>query len=462
MKASDNLFPKALFNTAATVATPTAGTLAIYAKSDGAMYYKGSDGVEHAMAGGSGTMPGAAYAARLCALLEPDAIEPLQKDTFSYAIGSTAKYVLASWQTAIGSSGRSEVRDPARPMPVKGITLNGTGTGSCAIVLDPSIPSYADSWTTYYARRLAIDTSDVKTVAITGASQHVPFLPGAYGAIITQVTCFDLTWIIWRIAGTYGPNLANEISDSATQRVGNTLCLPISKRVAGEFESSSTGSGTGSVSYVLLPAGWSVVPDPVASSYIFRDDFMGAALDTGVWTRGQSTAGNIEIDTNYHWCKLFGNGSWGGDALYKTASIARAEGRAMVVDIFAPRGATSTGFGCVGWSLGGSITSGYSNNNFAHAVNFAGATTINVYEDGNLRGSVGSGWSSGSIYRLRITLHSGGSATYEIQGGKEYPAIGGTSWTNITPGTSASSNSTLYPGAAAYASTSYISDVRVY
>lgn len=412
--------------------------------------------------GGGGTMPGAAYAARLCALLEPDAIEPLQKDTFSYAVGSSAKYVLASWQTAIGSSGRSEVRDPRAPMAVKDITITGTGAGSCAIVLDPSVPTYADAWTTYYARKLAIDTSSVKTIAITGASQHTPFLPGPYGAIITQVTTFDLAWIILRIANAYGPNLANEISDSATQRVGNTLCMPVSKRVAGEIESSSAGTGKGSVSYVLLPSTWSVVPDTVAASYVFRDDFMGAAIDTGVWTRGQSTVGNVEIDTNYQWCKLFGNGSWGGDALYRTASVTRAEGTAMVVDIFAPRGADGSGFGCVGWGLGGTIGSGYSNTNFAHAVNFAGGNGINVYENGTLRGTVGSGWTAGCIYRVRITLHSGGSATYEIQGGKEYPAIGGTSWAAITPGNTASVTNTLYPGAAAYAGKAYISDVRVF
>lgn len=55
MKVSDNLFPKVQFDaTAAVPPTPAAGTVVAYAKAEGALYYKGSDGVEHAFGGGSG------------------------------------------------------------------------------------------------------------------------------------------------------------------------------------------------------------------------------------------------------------------------------------------------------------------------------------------------------------------------------------------------------------------------
>lgn len=83
-----------------------------------------------------------------------------------------------------------------------------------------------------------------------------------------------------------------------------------------------------------------------------------------------------------------------------------------------------------------------------------------MYENSNNRGTVGSGWTAGCIYRVRITLTTTG-ATYEIQGGREYPAIGGATWTNITPGTTSSATATLHAAAVAYANTAYVSDVRI-
>lgn len=419
------------------------------------------DSIAARSSGGGGTMSGATYAARLCALLEPDAIEALQRDAFTYNVGANTKYVLASWATKIGAAGRGEVRNPRQPLALKNSTLTGLQAGACAMILDPSIPVYADAWTTYYTRKLAIDNADVRTISIPANSQRAPFLPGAYGAIITQVTCFDLPWIVLRWGDTWGLNLADEISDSATQRVGNGLCLPVSKRVAGDVASGTVGAGLGSVSYVLLPSTWSVVPDPISANYTFRDDFMGAALDPGVWTIGQSTAGNVGIDTKYQWCKLFGNAAWSGNVLFRTAPEARGAGTAMVVDVATPSDDSSQGMGCVGWTLGGA-TANYSATRFAHGVNFGGAHGIQVYEDGVNRGLVGTGWSPHVVYRVRITLNADGSAKYEIQGGTQYPPVGGAAWTDITPATSASVNNTLYPGAAAYAGSGYISDVRVY
>jgi len=410
--------------------------------------------------GGGGGMPGSGYAQYLAALLEPDAIEPVQKDSFSYTVGpSVTKMLLASWATRLGGSGRMEQRNPQRAMPLSGTTLTGLSSGSLAVMLDPSLVSYADPWATYYGRLQQIAELPVKNIAITAANQKKPFLPGAYGAIITQVTCFDCTWIILQIHGTYGANLWDEISDTSTNRIGDSLSLPISKRVAGTLASGNGVSSAGSVSYVLLPSTWSAITDPVSSSYTFRDDFMGTALEVGTtWNRAQSAVGNVEIDTDYQWCKCFGSGSWGVNGLRTQASTTRAVGVKMVVDVYVPIGAVAAGgTNIVGWSDG----TAHSQAAFAHGVNFAGSNIINVYEGGVSRGAVGSGYTEGSIYRVRITLGAS-SATYEIQGGTEYPAIASGSWTDITPGTSSNSTSTLYAAAAAWNGSGYISDMRVY
>lgn len=55
MKASDNVFPKVLFAEGAAAATPSAGEVVIYAKSDGLMYSKDDAGVETALGGGGGS-----------------------------------------------------------------------------------------------------------------------------------------------------------------------------------------------------------------------------------------------------------------------------------------------------------------------------------------------------------------------------------------------------------------------
>lgn len=411
--------------------------------------------------GGGGTMPGAAYAARLCALMEPDAIEPIQKDTFSYTVGAQTKYVLASWATRIGASGRSEVRNPQVPMAVNNTTISGNQVNAVAIILDPSVATYADPWGVYYARKLAIETLPTRTVAAPSNGGRVAFLPGAYGAIITQVTNYDYPWLILRIQNNYGPNLANEIDDTNSQRVGNALCLPVSKRIAGAIEAAPpavTGQA-GSVSFVLLPADWSVVPDPVSAVYDWRDDFMSSTLSATDWTIGTAGAGKVEIDATYQWCKLFGTNSWAGNAMLRKSGQVRTEGKALVFDVYV-RDDGNQGWAALGWSNGGS-TAGYANTSFAHCINFAGSKKLNVYEDGTNRGFVGAGWAADTPYRFRITLHADGSARYEIQGGA-YAVIGGPSWTDITPATSSSSKNTVYVGAAAYSGTGWWSDPRVY
>lgn len=402
---------------------------------------------------------GGTWGRYMAASLEPDAVEAVQRGAFSYAINSsTTKLLIASFGTRLGSAGRMEQRNPQRFVPLRGVTLSGIVSDATAILVDPSLPSYTDPWATYWSRVDEIAALPTKNLPFTATSQRKPFLPGAYGAIITQYTCFDFAWLALRSLGgtSYGVNLWDEISDADTQRVGDALMFAVHKKCAGSIASSSTGSSPlGSVSYVLLPSSWSAISDP--TTYTFRDDFMAASLDTGVWTRAQSTTGNVEIDTDYQWCKLAGNSNWGTNALRRTSTAARSAGTKLVVDVYAPVGASAAGACIVGWSDGG----GHSYTNFAHGLNFASSNVLNVYENSNSRGTVGSGYTEGAIYRVRIT-QGASSATYEIQGGPEYAALGGASWTDITPGGTSSSTTPLTPAASAFAATSYVSDFRVY
>ena len=85
-----------------------------------------------------------------------------------------------------------------------------------------------------------------------------------------------------------------------------------------------------------------------------------------------------------------------------------------------------------------------------------------MYENGNARGAVGSAYTLGMIYRVRITLGSSNDATYEIQGGTEYNKIGSDTWDDITPGTSSSATTPLHAGIVMYNDTVYFSDARIY
>lgn len=407
------------------------------------------------------------YFTRLAALLEPDALEPLQRGTFSYAINSsTTKHIIASYWTRLGGSGRWEVRDPRQPVPLRGVTVVGLDATSLMVVLDASLPTYTNAMQTYYERLETLHTMPTKYLAVTGDQEIYPLLPGAYGAIITSINNFDLTWLIAHFAGSTGWNLANELGDTGStdyQRNFNPALIPINKGVINEIWSGqerTSGVGLGGVTYCLLPSSWSKVTDALAP-YAFRDDFMGAALDTAtVWTRAQSTAGNVEINTDFGWCKMRGNGNWGDNGMFSQASIARANGKVFLCDVYVGRAGTPNLV--VGFHDG----SGQSYSDFAHGVDFTtpAGNVLQIFENGNSRGTVGSGWSAGHTYRVRITLGGSNNAVYEIQGGTEYDALGGATWTDITPGTSSSSTTPLHAGATINSNVSdcYISDVRIY
>lgn len=412
------------------------------------------------------------YYQYLAALLEPDAIEDIQTGAFSYAVASNVtKLLRASWYTRLGSAGRMEVRDPRAFLSLRGVTLNGIGSGSCALIIDPALPTYTNAQETYLDRMLEITTSTPRYLGI-GASGRVPFLPGAYGAILLHSTNYNSAWNSIRTHGdAYGWNLDNELNDTTQFRTSadyRQFGFPLSKKVASEFRNES-GSDLGQVRgsgivYFLCPSTWSAIAD--ATTYLFRDDFMASVLDTTTkWaTPSQSTAGNVAINTDYQWLLLIGTSTWGANGVHSQYNLARAANKKFICDVYPAQSNQShlNNSVIVGWHDG----AGDSYSDFAHGILFTSsgaAPILKVYENGNDRGTVGSGYVLGTIYRVRITLDFAGanSAKYEIQGGA-YGALGSASWTDITPGTTSSSTTPLYVGVASgQTNTMYISDVKV-
>lgn len=416
-------------------------------------------------AGGGGGAASHDYYHYLAALLEPDAIEPLQAGAFSYVVASNVtKLLTASWSTRFGAAGRMEVRNQRDFIAMRGLTLTGLQSGSCALIIDPALPTYTDARETYFDRMLALVESTPQYLSII-SGQTQPFLPGAYGAIVLQATQYNFAWVSIRTnADAYGWALTDEINDSSAFRTTVGMRFAVNKRVACEFRGES-GSDTGETRgggllYYLCPASWSEIADP--TTYNFRDDFMGDSLDTATkWTRAQSTAGNVEIVTLYQWLKLTGNSNWGTNGAFTQSSIARANGKIFQVDVYTGRNATANNSHVVGWHDG----AGHSFSDFAHAVLFTSsgaANILKVYENGNDRGAVGSGYDNGTVYRVRITLGASNNAVYQIQGGA-YGALGSGSWTTITPGTSSSSTTPLHGGFTCHPTgVMYLSDVKIY
>lgn len=406
--------------------------------------------------GGSGGGAEHAYYALLNTFIEPLAIEPLQFGTFSYVIGgSETKFLLSGWNMRVGASGRFEARSPYKFTPLRNVTVTGKSGTSTGAWLDPTLPDYgATARETYFDRLLALSELNTKNLVISSLSgsgnTNFQWLPGPYGSMLMHITTFNAAWIALHVnAGNSALPLQYELGDAATDwvRFADSVFFPVSKNICAWVEAGfqgGVGDGEGSLLYVILPSTWGKVTDPTV--YDFRDDFMGASLDTTtVWTRAQSSAGNVEISTDFAWCGLIGNGNWGDNGAYSQDSFARAAGLTFQCDFAThPNAVENSPNVFVGFSDG----TGHNTTDFAHALDFTqdggAAKKIFAFEDGNSRGEVGA-WTKGYIYRVRITLGAS-DATYEIQGGPEYAALGGPTWTDITPGTSSSTTTPVHAG----------------
>lgn len=406
----------------------------------------------------------------MAATLEPAAIEPQLSGTFTYTVApDESKMLMSAWFTQIGTaSGRLDLRDQDRPLPFLPLTdidLFGADAASMAMIIDPTLATYTEAMGDYYNRLETIATTKPRKIDLDAAETFFPLLPGAYGAIITGYTAFNLTWIA--LITPYGtasglPIGGEEIGDVGADdhfRYGRTMLFPVSTLVCGGILTGATGGfgdPNGVVTYVLLPSTWSAVPD--TNVYLFRDDFMGATLNTAsTWTRAQSSAGNVEINTDFQWLKVVGNSSWNANGAFTQSGITRADDVSFVVDALMVDG----GVHITGFQDGSGLDVGDFAHSFLISSWLGGAADINVFENGNNRGVVGSGVTANALYRFRITLTSGSDAVYEIQGGPEYDAIGSSTWTDITPGTSSSPTNTLHPGFTINGGSAYFGDARV-
>lgn len=428
-------------------------------------------------AGGSGgaTAAEVAYYMNRAALLEPLAIEKLQAGAFSYVIGSSAtKWLLSSWGTRLGASGRLDMRESREPVPLRGVTVTGTQPGgdtSTGAFIDPTLATYADPKETFFERMNAIAETQTRYVPVVGGSTFAPLIPGPYGNILVGFTFHDSAWL--GISTPRGPAgsllpIHDEIGDASGDdlRMSRKLYMPVSKNIMAGLLTGVAGGPQAveaGMAYIICPSTWGEVADPLAP-YDFRDDFMGGSIDTAsTWTRAQSTAGNVEINTDFAACKVRGNGSWGTNGMFSQAGQARATGLTFVCDVF-PAASPSANL-IVGFHDG----AGQSYSDFAHGVYFTtdGVNArLQIFENGTSRGNTGPtpGFAANKLYRVRITLGATNTqAVYEMQGGSEYPAIGGSSWTDVTPGTTSSSTTPLHAGVSVeQANDNYISDPRIY
>lgn len=149
--------------------------------------------------------------------------------------------------------------------------------------------------------------------------------------------------------------------------------------------------------------------------------------------------------------KLVGTG-WGNSGIRGTKSLPRASGRVFVADVVPGSNANTI----VGFHDG----AGISYTDFVHGIYFYSTGTIGIFENGNFRGNVGSGFTPGTLYRVRITIGTT-NAVYQIQGGA-YGTLGSASWTNITPGTTSSSTDPVYAAAASELSLSYVDSIGMW
>ena len=403
-------------------------------------------------------------AAHRCALLEPLAIEPMQHGTFTYAVDpDETKWILNAWHCRIGGAGRYDVRDPRSPVPIRGLSISSAHADSVLIAVDPMLANYNDAWETLNERMSLLPTLRSFHTNIVGASQYATFLAGPYGSIITGLAVHEVPWLIVRHKGTAGGwNLADELGDSAGDevRVGHSMTVPVSKNITGRLLTGVAGgpdAATAGLTYVHLPADWGAVVD--LNTYQFRDDFLDDTLDAVAWSRTQSTAGNVEIEPKHAALRLKGNGSWGANGAASNTPHNVAGGLTFECDVFI-EGVPQPNL-IVGFADG----SGVDYTDFAHCIDFTESSgyKLQIFENGTSRGSPGAGYSFNTPYRVRITLDGLGGAVYEIQGGTQYEPIGGSVWSDITPGTSASSTATVYAGVTVQQGpTCFVGDIKVY
>jgi hypothetical protein len=178
-------------------------------------------------------------------------------------------------------------------------------------------------------------------------------------------------------------------------------------------------------------------------TFIYFDDF-NTNINNGLWGVTDATGTQITFSggrMNF----VTGNQTW-GQAAYLTPSIARGE-TTFEAD-FLP---STTGHFMFGWKDDGA---GVSYANLVYGYYEPAATTPQVYEDANARGSVTGTWTQGTQYKVRMRMRASGGNYYDQS------TDGGINFTNSYTSTY-STESTLHPGFMLYSGTSHIDNFFV-
>lgn len=412
-----------------------------------------------------------AYFTHLNTCLEAQAVLP----RYTLGTGNLAitdrRLLWSAWNIKMGGdAGRYDKRDPTSPLSLANITLNGLQADSHVLLSNPTLPIYTDPVTTYFTRMMQLETElQIRYRGAPTPDADQLTLLGPYGAIITSVCNFDTPYLVIVTGDGQWINAWHEMGDQPTPAGGNGVFRfgtktrwPLTKyhlsaiRVGPGDAENPAFPPSGSITWVNLPASWSAVPD--ANIYLFRDDFMGGAIDTAKWDVVNGATGLCEIDPLFQWLHVQKSvGGWGTKGVVGKTATQRAAERTLEFDVLVRANSTVM----VGWMDG----AGTDYTNFAHGLLFETSSPlrrITIFENGVNRGDTGVGSIvADRIYRIRIVLQDDGSAQYLIQGAG-FAQLGGLDFTDITPATSLSEDGVLEPGVFVSQGDMYASDVRIY
>jgi hypothetical protein len=387
---------------------------------------------------------------RRAALLEPLALEGMQRGTFNHTIADNTKYLLANFANKVGTGtgdllGMRDAREPLA-LPV-GTNLRGTGANSGAVILNPerAVPHITNGYSRYHDLLLALDDLPLKRVFVTDADtfqspQHIAlFLPGPYGCIVRHISQHDCAW--GGPAANNGAGYATlpETDDdvAAQTRYGHPFTWPatigtVSCVVMGY--PNGDGNEVVSVLYSDLPADWSAIPDAPE----WREDCLVASLDTATkWRRTATNAAHAQIDATWPYIRMNGSGTARQNTLTSVETFDRGDEPSLTFDIVP--GDYGAGIPSVVVGFSEDVAPASSKYRYTFAFATAGATKDIYVIEQDAGGSnvvaenVGS-YENGFAYRCRITLDPTAGAIYELQGGDDHPPIGSATWDDVTPG----------------------------
>lgn len=160
-------------------------------------------------------------------------------------------------------------------------------------------------------------------------------------------------------------------------------------------------------------------------TFPFFDDFTGTTINTSRWVEFDN--GNY-LSQNDQLIATGGSSAWGSNGL-TSVNILDREDLALHFD-YTP---TATNDLMFGWHDSGT---GNSYTDIIYAYYNSGATTVDVYEDGNNRSpSVGGSWNNGTTYKVRIDLNNNAGAIYRrsTDGGMTYETNYQSTYSTETP-----------------------------